>query len=548
MKMQSIYDAIGIEIWRASDISGPFYIWPLSESSIQCAAAIGLLQHPQLKGFIDSCRQSFPVDSRTFEAVRPTPEIIDTIYVLSILHGEEISRSIGQYTRCSEYYLLGDNSFFTHIRNNGDARVDKRTAFINSSCQRLLEVLPKEGWPEGSDAFKKSLRNGMECISTAQVEKVLDFIDREKYDVVYYSVPAYFDFVRQSIYLRQEKIRTLLITISENFSKGKEAYFDAVIQCDGNHFLALAYALLTRCDILHIRGWMTQYMTAATLAALASSKTVVELMDIPEFLCNRETYANLYDADMAHDDFESFPVIFNQAGGVLSNHHKDAIRKLTEKYNSTSKVLQYHSYVCDEFCAQEDILLTKPYSIVYAGTLIPSSFPHAYLGVCQLLPLIQKLTRAGLRFTVYGNPFISLREQTWDYLFESRTNPLFSMTDGGPPGEATKQIAKHHFGLLMYIFEGVDVGRYHFMNLPTKMTLYLEAGLPLLVSEELEYVADVVRKNGIGIVVSQSDIDVIAKIIENCDYTAMRQNILKFRNSFNSKIMISRLIDFYQRL
>ena len=100
----------------------------------------------------------------------------------------------------------------------------------------------------------------------------------------------------------------------------------------------------------------------------------------------------------------------------------------------------------------------------------------------------------------------------------------------------------------MYIYDGVAVGRDHLMNLPTKMTLYIEAGLPLLVSEELEYVSDVVRKNNIGLVASRRDIDVISETIGRCDYEAMRQNVLKFRRRFSSAPMSERLVDFYHRL
>lgn len=548
MEMKSIYDAIGIETWNAADISAPFYIWPLSESSVRYADTIGLLHHSRFRGFIDSYRDSFSVDSTTFEAVKPTPDIEDTIYVLSSLHSDDIHQAIRECTRSRESYLLRQNDFFTHVRDQGDAGEDRRSAMFSSAHRKVVELLPKDGWPDGSDTFKKRLRDGMEDITAQQVDELLDFVAGEKFDVVYFSVPAYFEFVRESAYLRRKNFRTLFVTISEDFARGKKPYFDAVVQTDGNYFLAMVYALLARCDIFHIRGWMTHYMTAATLAAVSTRKTVVEFLDIPEFLCDRETYAHLYDGDMAHDDFESFPVIFDKADGLVLNHHEDGIEKLKNKYNATANTLQYHSYVCDEFCAREDVSLGKPYSIVYAGTLIPSSYPHAYLGVCQLLPLIQKLTRQGLGFTVYGNPFIKFREQYWDYLFESRRNQLLSIVDGGPPDEVTWRMAGHHFGLLMYIFDGVDVGRYHFMNLPTKLTLYLEAGLPLLVSDKLEYVAAVVRKNGIGLVVPQRDIDAISDIIADCDYRTMRQNVLNFRRRFNAEAMIGGLTDFYQRI
>lgn len=548
MEMLSIYDALGIERWDQSKISAPFHIWPLSESSVRTAASLGMIAHPEFSGFIDTSRETLQIGEKVYHAVTPSPEITDTVYVLSAVYKNEIYEAISRQTRARECYLLDGKNFFTHICNIREKTQTSRTALFDEPRLKLIDLLPKTGWPQGSKTFRTTLRIGLEDLTTEQIDDLFDFVSQNRFDVVYYAVPAYYSSVRQSLYLRRRGLRTLLITVSTEYSKGKEKYFDSAIQTDGNYFLAFAWALLVPCDVLHIGGWMNHYMTAAALTLLSPGKTVLEFMDIPEFLCNRETYAQLYDADIAHDDFEGFPILFKNAGGLLFNHHEECIGMLTEKYNPSANTVKYHNYVCDEFCVQEKVPLSKPYSIVYAGSLIPSSFPHEYFGDCQLLPLIKKLTRNGLRFTVYGNPLVSLRDHYWDYLFEARKNPLFSILEGAPPEVVAKKLARHHFGLLMYIYDGVNMSRYHLMNLPTKMTLYLEAGLPLLVSEELEYLADVVRANNIGLVASPSDIDVIHEKIECCDYGTMRENVLTFRRHFHSEPMSERLLDFYGRL
>ena len=247
--------------------------------------------------------------------------------------------------------------------------------------------------------------------------------------------------------------------------------------------MALAFALLISKKVIHIRGWMGNYILAAIIAAISREKTVVEFMDIPEFLCDRKNYSYLYGADKTQDDFESVSKIFSCANGLLFNHHEKAIEKLKDKYKLNGKIMKFHNYVCNEFCSSRDVKLSRPVSIVYGGTIIPSSFPHSYFGDCQILPLIKKLTEKGLRIDVFGNPHIDMQEQYWDYVFESKRNPLFEIKVGSGPDKVTEKMSKYHFGLLMYLYEGVLAGRYHLMNLPTKLTLYLEAGLPILVSE-----------------------------------------------------------------
>jgi hypothetical protein len=546
--MVTLFDVLDIENIDVASIAEPFYIWPLSKSSLRLAKSTGLLDSRFLKGFIDNCEHNYQIGAQTYTAILPNKAIDEKIFILSFAYRDDILEDLISKTSCRECYIFEQGQYLKHVRDLGDCYQMSRPAIYDNRRKVLLELFSTANWPEISNSFRRLLRNGLLELTEMQIESLLHFRATKHFDVIYFSIPAYFTFVRQSIYARKKGLKTLLITLQPEYVQGKEKYFDDVIQTDGNHFLAMAYALLSQSGILHIRGWMKHYMTVAILSLLSHQKTVVEFMDIPEFFSKRKEYTNLYGPDIADDDFSSFATIFKKANGLLFNHNEKAIEKIKKKYNLKNNIMKFHNYVCDEFCYQKDIKLSTPYLIAYAGTVVPSFFPSSYFGDCQLLPLIKLLTLRGIKVTIFGNPHVKLELHYWDYAFEANRNSLFNMNAGGFPEIITERLAQHHFGLLMYIYDEVIAGRYHLMNLPTKFTLYLEAGLPLLVSKELEYTANMVEENGIGIVVDREGINKIDTLIAECDYDALRQNVIEFRKHFNTKIMIGTLLEFYGKL
>ena len=76
----------------------------------------------------------------------------------------------------------------------------------------------------------------------------------------------------------------------------------------------------------------------------------------------------------------------------------------------------------------------------------------------------------------------------------------------------------------------------HFKNIvPTKFYLYLEAGLPILISEEFEEACSLVREHKIGVIVAQSDLPNLDEILNTVDAEALRVNVVAFRENLFKK-------------
>jgi hypothetical protein len=83
------------------------------------------------------------------------------------------------------------------------------------------------------------------------------------------------------------------------------------------------------------------------------------------------------------------------------------------------------------------------------------------------------------------------------------------------------------YGMLLYHFNPeLVVGQRHLRGaLASKLFVYWAAGLPALVSEELEYMATLVRQTGAGLVVTRSELGTLAERLHGLDYAELQRNV-----------------------
>ena len=84
--------------------------------------------------------------------------------------------------------------------------------------------------------------------------------------------------------------------------------------------------------------------------------------------------------------------------------------------------------------------------------------------------------------------------------------------------------------------------------LATKITNYIEAGLPIIVSEQCEYIADIVKKHGMGFVIKFNDLKNLRDIIKKHDYKKLQRNVKKFQERFILSKTIREIEDFYEKI
>jgi hypothetical protein len=92
-----------------------------------------------------------------------------------------------------------------------------------------------------------------------------------------------------------------------------------------------------------------------------------------------------------------------------------------------------------------------------------------------------------------------------------------------------------HYGMLLYHFNPeLIVGQRHLRGaLASKLFVYWAAGLPALVSEELEYMATLVRETGAGLVVTRAELATLGERLQSVDYAALQARVAEAQERYH---------------
>lgn len=378
-----------------------------------------------------------------------------------------------------------------------------------------------------------------------------------KKKILYITITPSFNLLRQSIYIQKNgNYETILLMESPWLLKLMEQHFDAVYIYDT--YYALANILKeVKPYLVHVQGSMLGSDFLCIFANLLNeTKIVFEFFDVPSLCIAKEDSINVWEKKTTELGFFAEQYACENAHGIILGYSCEAANILKERYNIKAPILEFHTYVCNEFVSKQN---TTKYSqedgkihLVYGGNVAPSNQPQKIFADVQFHELIEEITKQGLCFDIYASPHVSpVKFELFfsDYIAISRENNLFGLKKGLFPDAAANEFSRYDFGMMVYLFnQGTFLNEALNTRLPGKFFLYLEAGLPILISEELKYVAKIVREYEIGIVVRQTDIDNLSKIILTYDYEKLKNNVVTARKKLSMEIHIEKLLEFYEKI
>jgi len=388
-------------------------------------------------------------------------------------------------------------------------------------------------------------------------KKVIDRINStsNKKKILYITITPSFNLLRQSIYIRKTgDYETILLMESPWLLKLMERHFDVVHIYDTYYELAQILKEV-KPYLIHVQGSMLGSDFLCILAKLLSeTKIIFEFFDVPSLCVSKEDSIVGWGEKNTELGLFAEQYACVNADGIILGYSCEAADILKQRYNIKSPILEFHTYICNEFISSKK---TIKYSqedgkthLVYGGNVAPSNLPKKVFADVQLHDLIKEITKQGIYFDIYTTPHVSpLKfEQFYsDYIDISKQKTLFRFKEGLFPHEAADEFSRYDFGMMIYLFnQGTFLSESLNTRLPGKFFLYLEAGLPILVSEELKYVSKIVREYEIGIVVSQEDIYNLSQIIPTYDYEKLKNNVITAREKLSMETHINTLLRFYE--
>jgi hypothetical protein len=183
--------------------------------------------------------------------------------------------------------------------------------------------------------------------------------------------------------------------------------------------------------------------------------------------------------------------------------------------------------------------------LVYAGGVASSQRDKAQFGLIQFHELIRILSDQKIHFHIYPSPSNFKADYT-EYEKLSDDKGFFHFHPSVSQDHLAVELNKYHFGLLPFFKKNSGQSAEKFKYATTlKLFNYLEAGIPVLVSEDLIFQNWIIKRSNAGMTIRPEDIFHLKKIISAVDYSAMVAGLIIKREEVSLKTHLPRLLEFY---
>lgn len=349
--------------------------------------------------------------------------------------------------------------------------------------------------------------------------------------VSYYNTPAV---CKKSMALRRSsRFYTTFIGCCVREVTNPLAFFDAVYEV--NDYRELMEILKTANPSIisaTIHPWMVGALALESKRYKFSGRLFLDVND----------FALLSNKDHSSMECIIEHCLLSYADAFTHKMPQEAVEKLRHDWNIHIPDFMLHSLPCEEFFADNGTKYGPPYNLVYAGGVIAPEIALKRGHENHIFdPIINGTAGMDVNLAFYVNQYA--RDMFWEeqqrYFDLEGHHPHFKFNKGVPFFSLPQVISGNHFGIL---YDNVALSSYHpnafKYNMSTKFFSYLEAGLPILVYEDFEYIAEIVESNGLGLVYDVNRIDGIGPLLRSADYETLKKNVLLFRreNSINARM------------
>jgi len=222
---------------------------------------------------------------------------------------------------------------------------------------------------------------------------------------------------------------------------------------------------------------------------------------------------------------------FNKCNGIIHKGPEDELSLLP--FNITDKPsIQFLPYSCiKSLLPIQDNYLTK-LTLVYVGGVYPSySFPN-FPSTAKIFSKITELKNINLH--IYPLNYDQIKNRL-DYSTLNIHEPLYS-------DNLIKEISKYDYGIYIFNLHKSKHKKLLSTAFGNKVSTYLEAGLPVIVNNDLSFVSKIIQDNKLGIVIN--DINDIENIKKDFD----RYEFDRARKEFTLEKHFPRMIEFLKEV
>jgi len=303
---------------------------------------------------------------------------------------------------------------------------------------------------------------------------------------------------------------------------------------------------------IHYIGHMFHYCDAILAMLYCHSPFILEFSDIMSTAFDENSYASLRSPEEAEIEFWCEKFLCENADGIIYQDSEASMSFLKEKYSVNAPTIQFQSYVLRKNIPPLTEAMSRqegPIRLVYAGGVHSNRDlkNDGYYLTRSLLEIAPALTAQGFQFDIY-NCYDHSGQGFEEFYALARKEPLFNYYRPVLSEELPEILAQYD-----YAWYGLDFSKtiafdqFYRECFGSKFWAYIEAGLPIIISKEHQYMTGLASKHGIGIPFCMSDLHDLMTLLARYDYGELKKNVCRAGIAFSLENQIDRLLEFYER-
>ncbi len=252
---------------------------------------------------------------------------------------------------------------------------------------------------------------------------------------------------------------------------------------------------------------------------------------------------------LSPEDRENEKYVLENADAIVFKFPQNILNYYRELgYKIEVPVLTYLDYCLPEYFANAEPV-NGPFQLTYAGVLNSSVLPAYKYGNNQYIEIVKEIISQKIGFNIYINKWqIESEDMYADYIALSKQTDYFKFNFALPQVALQNKIASDHFGCSLHNFQ---ITEHHPLfgqtSIGNKLSTYLEAGLPVIVSSNLKYNTQVVEDLGVGFGIPLNQLSDLGRKLNEIDYAGIKRRVLQVREyEFSAFNNIHRLMEFYK--
>ena len=307
----------------------------------------------------------------------------------------------------------------------------------------------------------------------------------------------------------------------------------------------LAYAVRQlNCDLIHAYGAWGRHDYTKVVIENARCPVVFDAYDFVGIRAGVQALRPI--------ERESERYCFENADAIVTKFPDEVLNYYRELgYCLPGRILHHQDYCEDSKSLPIEIELEPPneWHLVQGGGAAPRSWPADEHGYQQYHELAQLLNEQEINFHLYPSyTQVGMMKDLKCYQMLDERLQFFHLHSPKPLDEYRSAIQTYSLGSWIHPPFASHLTKYYWYGIGNKLAVYAEAGLPLVVNNELLFGSRIVRDNKIGITFDYDQIHTLRQQLDSQDWKQLRFNLAQFREKYSISQQSTRLINFYKQL